>query len=136
MAMTNNAADVHRAISAPVIAIDWKEEIRSLRASPSYQTADHTARTLAKHDAMRVVLVVMRAGGRMGEHHADSAISVHCLKGRFCLDVAGATHDLTPGDVLVVGDRLPHSVVAVDECAFLLTIAHGTSGETCLKSAL
>lgn len=120
--MANEAADIRGALSAPVIAIDWKEALGSLRSSDSYRTGDHAARTLAKHRALRVVLVAMRADGRMDEHHADSAISVQCLQGRFRFDVSGTIHDLAPGQVLVVGDGLPHSVTAADECAFLLTI--------------
>ena len=114
--------NLHRALSAPIIPIDWKEEIRSLRASDSYHSAHHSARTLAKHDTLRVVLVVMRTGGRMDEHHADSTISVHCLEGRFRFEVGGSGYDLTPGQLLIVGERLPHGVVAIEEGAFLLTV--------------
>src|SRR5450631_55838 len=66
----------------------------------------HAARTLAKHSAMRIVLVAMKAGGRMEEHHADSDISVHCLDGAFRFEVAGTAHELEAGLVLVVAERL------------------------------
>ncbi len=120
--MTDEAAEIHRSLSENVIAIDWSEEIRALRSSDSYGSSDHSARTLAKHPAMRLVLVAMRSGGRMEEHHADSAITVQCLDGRLRFEVGGAAHELVPGHVLVVTERLPHSVVALDACAFLLTI--------------
>lgn len=120
--MADDAADLHRSLSAAVIALDWHEEIRALRGSASYSSADHAARTLAKHVAMRVVLIAMKAAGRMEEHHADSAISVQPLEGRFRFEVGGTTHELAPGQFLVVTERLPHSVVALEECAFLLTI--------------
>jgi quercetin dioxygenase-like cupin family protein len=129
--MSKDPADIHRALSAPIIAINWQQEVRSLRASDSYRASDHAARTLAKHSAMRIVLVAMKAGGRMEEHHADSDISVHCLHGAFRFEVAGTAHELEAGLVLVVAERLPHTVVAVDECAFLLTIGekHGDARE-------
>jgi len=59
----------------------------------------------------------MTARGRIEEHHAHSDISVHCLDGAVL--------------VVVVAKRLPHTVVAVDECAFLLTIGeqHGDARE-------
>ncbi|MBJ7607815.1 MAG: cupin domain-containing protein [Candidatus Dormibacteraeota bacterium] len=120
--MTDDAVDLHRSLSANVIALDWHEEIGALRSSASYASADHSARTLAKHPAMRLVLVAMKSGGRMEEHHTDSAITVQCLEGRLHFEVGGATHDLVPGHFLVVTERLPHSVVAIEECAFLLTI--------------
>ncbi len=120
--MADDAAELHRSLSAGVIALDWHDELRALRGSDSYKLADHAARTLAKHVAMRIVLVAMNADGRMEEHHTDSAISVQALEGRLRFEVGGVTHELTPGHVLVVTERLAHSVVAIDECAFLLTI--------------
>jgi quercetin dioxygenase-like cupin family protein len=73
----------------------------------------------------------MKAGGRMEERHAGSHISVHCLNGAFRFEVVGTAHDLGAGLVLVVDERLPHSVVAVDDCAFLLTLGkqHGDARE-------
>jgi hypothetical protein len=38
--MTNDPADIHRALSAPIIAINWQQEVRSLRASESYRASD------------------------------------------------------------------------------------------------
>ncbi len=76
--MTDDAVEIHRSVSANVITVDWREETRALRASASYGSADHSARTLAKHPAMRLVLVAMKSGGRMEEHHTDSAITVQC----------------------------------------------------------
>jgi quercetin dioxygenase-like cupin family protein len=64
----------------------------------------------------------MKAGGGMEEHHAGSHISVHCLDGAFRFEVAGTAHDLEAGLVLVVAEHLPHSVVAVDDGAFLPTL--------------
>jgi len=48
---------------------------------------------------MRIVLVAMKAGGRMEEHHADSDISVHCLDGAFRVEVAGTAHELVSMEV-------------------------------------
>ncbi len=127
--MTDDAAQLHRALSSDVIAVDWHDELRALRSSDSYGSADHSARTLAKSVGLRVVLVAMKGEGRMEEHHTDSAISVPCLEGRLRFEVAGTTHELSAGQVLVVGEGLPHSVAAVEECAFLLTIGQQHRGE-------
>ncbi|MGI8847840.1 MAG: cupin domain-containing protein [Candidatus Dormibacteria bacterium] len=120
--MSDESAAIHRSLSASVVAVDWKEDLRALRASDSYHTANHSAKTLAKHPALTVVLVAMKSDGSMEEHHADSAITVHCLEGRFHFTVDGTAHELDPGQMLLVTERLPHSVQAVEECAFLLTI--------------
>ena len=59
-------------VSASVIQLDFDARIAGLRASDSYRRADHAADTIAKQDGLRVVLVVLKAGGVMHEHHADA----------------------------------------------------------------
>ncbi|MEO8897984.1 MAG: cupin domain-containing protein, partial [Candidatus Dormibacter sp.] len=120
--MTNGSADTLGHLSTPVVSLDWKEQLRSLRASDSYRGADQASRTLARHPTFRVVLVALKAHGRVDEHHPDSVVSVHCLDGQIRFEVAGAAYELTPGQLLVVTERLPHSVVALAESAFLLII--------------
>jgi quercetin dioxygenase-like cupin family protein len=58
----------------------------------------------------------------MHEHHADAPISVHALEGRIQFEVGGQSHQLLPGHLLVVAAGLPHSVTAMEQSAFLLTI--------------
>ncbi len=58
----------------------------------------------------------------MHEHHADAPITVHCLEGRIQFNVAGQSHEVVPGHLLVVGAGLRHSVLALEKSAFLLTI--------------
>ncbi len=95
--MTNGSPDTLGTPSAGVVPIDWEEQIRLLRASDAYQTEDQASRTLARHSALRVVLVALKADARVDEHHADSVISAHCLDGHCRFEVAGAAYDLTPG---------------------------------------
>ena len=109
-------------VGAPVIALDCGSEIAALRASDSYRRADHSAETVAKQSELRVVLVALKAGGRMHEHHADAPITVHGLEGRIQFKVGGQTREVIPGQVLVVAAGLRHSVLAIEESAFLLTI--------------
>ncbi len=126
--MSDDAGNIQRALSATVIPFNLHEEIRALRAGESFQSADHAARTLAKHTAMRVVLVAMKPGGRMEEHHTDADITVQCLEGSLRFEVEGAVHHLAPGDMLVVAERLSHSVGADSESAFLLTVGEQHRG--------
>jgi quercetin dioxygenase-like cupin family protein len=117
-------------VGAPVIELDCGREIAALRASDSYGRADHSAKTVAKQSDLRVVLVALKAGGLMHEHHADAPITVHGLDGRILCDVAGQRHEVTAGHVLVVATGLPHSIRATEESAFLLTIGgHHTAHE-------
>ena len=109
-------------VGAQVIELDCASDIATLRASDSYGRADHSATTVAKQAELRVVLIALKAGGTMHEHHADAPITVHGLEGRILFGVGGQSHEVTSGRVLVVAAGLPHSIRAIEESAFLLTI--------------
>jgi quercetin dioxygenase-like cupin family protein len=67
-------------VTDSLIEVDLVADLEALRASDSYQMADHAARTIAKHPGIRVVLIALQPGGQMHEHHADSAITVQGSK--------------------------------------------------------
>src|SRR5450756_446637 len=109
-------------LGAPIIHVELDNELELLRASDSYGAADHAATTILKRPGIRVVLVALRRGGQMHEHHADSPITVQVLEGRIRFNVDGQTLELSPGHLVSVAESLPHSVLGVEESAFLLTI--------------
>jgi quercetin dioxygenase-like cupin family protein len=91
--------------------------------SPAESAAGRRARTLLKHDQLRVVLVTMRAGAELHEHRASGTISIHALAGHFSVHASGSTHPIRAGQLIALAPDIPHSVTAVEEGAFLLTIA-------------
>jgi quercetin dioxygenase-like cupin family protein len=116
-------------VTDALIEVDLVAELDALQASDSYQTADHAARTIAKHPGIRVVLIALKPGGQIHEHHADSAITVQGVQGRVEFRVGEPKAELVPGVLLTVAAGRPHSVVGVDQCALILTIggSHGPS---------
>ena len=109
-------------LGAPIIHIELDNELELLRASDSYGAADHAATTILKRPGIRVVLVALKAGGQMHEHHADSPITVQVIQGTIRFDVEGQTLELQPGHLVGVAESLPHRVLGVEDSAFLLTI--------------
>jgi quercetin dioxygenase-like cupin family protein len=105
-----------------LIEVDLVAELEALRASDSYQVADHAAKTIAKHPGIRVVLIALKADGQTHKHHADSAITVQGVQGRVEFTVGERKVELVPGVLLTVAAGRPHSVVSVDQCAFILTV--------------
>jgi quercetin dioxygenase-like cupin family protein len=114
-------------VSDPLIIIDCVAEVAKLRSGEAYTTADHAAHTITKQSGMRVVLIALKAGGEMNEHHADAPITLHGLQGCVNLTVGDQTVRLTPGLLVTVAQGLPHRLEAIDESAFLLTIGGGTA---------
>lgn len=100
---------------------------RELRSADAYKIDGHTARTLVREPAMRVVLIVMTAGAKIAEHHAQETASIHSLSGHIRLRLPQRAVDLPAGHLLVIPAQLPHDVEAVDDAAFLITLARGES---------
>lgn len=101
---------------------DLSQEIADSKWKKPWQ-AGHYAKTLFKKSDLRVVLISMETATRLKEHHADGAISVQVLKGSIRFTTQGESHDLWPGNVLMLGASIKHDVEALEESTFLLTIA-------------
>lgn len=101
---------------------DLSQEIADSEWKKPWQ-AGHYAKTLFKKSDLRVVLVSTEAAARLKEHHADGAISVQVLKGSIRFTTQGESHDLWPGNVLMLGASIKHEVEALEESTLLLTIA-------------
>jgi len=86
-------------------------------------TTGQNARTLVKYDDFRVVVVALPAEARMPAHKTDGRISIHLLSGHIRLSASGRTFDLRPGSLLALDQGVPHGIDALEESAFLLTIA-------------
>jgi len=101
---------------------DLPAEIDRLRAETTWK-AGQNARTLVKYDDVRVVLIALQAKVRVPEHKTEGRLSVHVLSGHIHLRAAGRTFSLRPGGLLALDHGVPHEVEALEESAFLLTIA-------------
>ena len=124
--METDAGETPRAqahhVADSLVEVDLAAELTALRASDSYRSADHAAKTIAKQPGIRVVLIALRPGGQMHEHKANSAITVQGVDGNVEFHVAERSIELTPGRVLTVAAGMPHRVTGIDESAVLLTI--------------
>ena len=105
-----------------LMEFDLQAEIHRLHAETTWSTGQN-ARTLIKYDDFRVVLTAIQAKVRIPEHKADGRISVHVLSGHIQLQASGRTFSLRPGGLLAIDQGVPHGVEALEESAFLLTIA-------------
>jgi len=106
-----------------VLAFDLAHEVAQLQEQTAWREGDRNAKTLVKEADFRVVLIALRAGARMEEHRAAGRISVQTLVGHIRLHTAGTNVDLPVGRLVSLEHDVPHAVEALDESAFLLTIA-------------
>jgi quercetin dioxygenase-like cupin family protein len=102
--------------------LDLAQEMLASEQSKPWQMG-HTARTLFKKSDFRVVLISMEKGSILKEHHADGTISVLALKGSIRFTSQGKAHTLKANSLVTLGASIKHEVEALEESAFLLTIA-------------
>src|SRR5574338_697130 len=108
--------------SGPFLSFDLESEIRKLRGEDTWQGGKNS-KTLIKYPDYRIVLIALNKGGRMTEHHAAGRLSVQTISGRVKMHVEGSEFDLRAGQLLVLDRAVPHDVEAVEDSAFIVTIA-------------
>jgi quercetin dioxygenase-like cupin family protein len=76
-----------------------------------------------KYDDFRVVLTALKARARLPGHQTEGRISIQTVVGHIQVRAQGRTFDLAAGSLLALDRGIPHDVEALEESAFLLTIA-------------
>jgi quercetin dioxygenase-like cupin family protein len=106
----------------PYVELDIAREVEQLRREGEWRSG-HNAKTLAKYDGLRIVLIALKAGSTIPPHHTEGQISIQNVAGHIRVHADGRTFDLRAGGLLVLDHGLPHDVKAFEDSAFLLTIA-------------
>ena len=112
----------------PYLEFDLGREFEQLRREPEWERGQN-AKTLVKFDTMRVVLTALKAQARIPEHQTEGRITVHAVSGHLVVHAEGRTSDLRAGAVLALDQGVRHDVEAVEDSAFLLTIAWPGKGD-------
>jgi quercetin dioxygenase-like cupin family protein len=80
------------------------------------------SRTVLKAEGVRLVLFSFDAGQELSEHTAAMPVLLQVLDGRLTVGAGGRSVELTPGGVIHLPARLPHTVVALTPSRLLLTM--------------
>lgn len=100
------------------------DEVRRLREEDSWtRGSGRSSKTLAKYPDFRIVLVLMKSGSEMKEHHADARISIQTIQGKVRLQLPDGAVDLGHGELMCLESGIAHDVKALEESAFLITVS-------------
>ena len=109
-------------MAAPFLEFDLTRELEQLYREPEWTTGQNS-KTLVKYADFRIVLTALRAHARIPEHRNEGRISIHTVRGHIRMRALGRTFDLAAGSLLALDQGLSHDVEALEDSAFLLTIA-------------
>ncbi len=115
--------DRSRHLGDAVRQIDLASVARELREDETWEREGHNAKTLVKHESLRIVLIDMHEGARLGEHRTDSRISIQVLTGKVSVTLPTGSYSVGAGQLLAVDECIPHDVVALEPSTVLLTLA-------------
>ena len=112
-------------LAEPLLSFDLDQEMQELRREDSWEReTGRSSKTLAKYPDFRIVLVCMRAGSHMNDHKAEARISIQALRGKILLHVPDQKSiELSSGQLMTLDCGIHHDVEAIEESAFLLTVA-------------
>ncbi len=111
-------------LAGRLLHFNLAQELRQLREQDSWKRGTgRSSKTLAKYPDFRVVLVLMKAGSEMKEHHADARISVQTLQGRIQVHLPDQAIELDEGELICLEAGIHHDVEALQESAFLITVS-------------
>lgn len=119
------ASSANKLASMPVSSteLDLESEIAQLQRSAEWSTGI-ARKVLIQYPDLQITLRTMKAHTRIPEHHNLGRICVQTVQGHIRMHADGQVFDLPKGKMLVLDRAIVHDVEALEESAFLLTVAY------------
>jgi quercetin dioxygenase-like cupin family protein len=106
-----------------MLSFNLAQEISRIKDKPEWSTQDRVSVSLVKDDALNILLMLLKHGARLSEHHTRGPIALQVLAGSVRFS-AGAEQTLVASGSIVALDReVAHSLESLEESAVLLTTA-------------
>ena len=116
-----------RALDAAMVKVDLNLFITQIREEEQWQKSDRNAITVFKSLLNSIVLIALRKDAEMKKHTAPGPIHVQVIEGEMLFTTDEQTITLGSGQMLVLHEAIPHSVLAKEETVFLLTLTNSPS---------
>ncbi len=120
---TSQRPEGDRLLDASIVTIDLLLFMKQIKHETSWKDSDRNSITVFKTEGMRIVLIGLHKGAEMIKHKAEGIISVQILEGQIKFNTDLQSVELGQGQMLTLHERIPHSVLAIEETIFLLTLA-------------
>jgi quercetin dioxygenase-like cupin family protein len=112
-----------RVLNASLVEMNLPNLIAQLKHEPTWKDSDRNAVTIFKSETMRIVLLGLHEKAELKPHKANGVISVQVLEGKINFITEQQTSVIEKGQMIALQDNVTHSVLALSESFFLLTLA-------------
>jgi len=112
-----------RMLNAPLVEMNLNKFIAQIKQETTWADSDRNSMTIFKSDSMRIVLLGLHQNAELKTHTANGIISVQVLEGKINFTAEQQTVSLEKGQMIALQEKIPHSVLALEESFFLLTLA-------------
>ena len=119
---TNQNPERERLLYAPLVQMNINKFIKQLKSEEAWRKDKHNTITIYKSDNTTIVLRGMhkKSTRKSGKVNSDATIQV--LKGKIKIHVEGSPIKLKRGQMLGISANTEHSVEAVRDSFYLLTV--------------
>lgn len=113
----------NRILNASLVEMNLPNLIAQIKDESTWNESDRNAITIFKSTTMRIVLMGLHQDAVLKPHKANGVISVQVLEGKINFVTEQQTVVVEAGQMIALDENLIHSVVALKETFFLLTVA-------------
>jgi quercetin dioxygenase-like cupin family protein len=111
-----------RLLDASLVTMNLDQLMEQVRGESSWKDSDRNSITIYKSGSMRIVLIGLHQNAELKTHTANGIISVQVLEGHIKFTTEQEVAELKKGQMLALKSQIPHSVLALQETFFLLTM--------------
>ena len=122
---TDQRPEGERILDAPLVNIDLREYLTTIKSETAWKEKDRNAITVYKTPGLRMVLVALHKDAELPRHKAEGIISVQVFDGEIRFGTDDAEVNLITGQMIALHKGLYHSVRAIKDSVFLLTLTTG-----------
>ena len=120
---TQQRPEGSRVLNAPMVEMNLNKFIEQIKSESTWTDSDRNSVTLFKSDTLRIVLLGLHENAQLKPHKANGVISVQVLEGKILFSTEQQEAVMEKGDMLALQENVTHSVKAVKESFFLLTLS-------------
>jgi quercetin dioxygenase-like cupin family protein len=120
---TPQRPDSERLVNAPFVEMHLQEVIKQIKSETTWIDSDRNAVTLFKSETMRIVLIGLHKNAELKPHKANGVISVQVIEGNIEFTAEDQITSLEKRQMIALQENIIHSVKALTESFFLLTLA-------------